>query len=337
MDTSTHIIMGIGLASLAQIDPVISENPVLTQAVLLGTVIGSNAPDFDILYKLKGQSSYIKNHRSYSHSLPILPIWAILISLTIIAFFPSISFFHVFWWTFISVIVHVLTDLLNVHGTQILLPFNKSWISFDTIPLFDTFIMILHLGGFFCTIFFNTGIVFLIVYLIICIYILFRFCYQQWIKQQLKNHFQQATRIKLIPKTSPLHWGILIETKEDFLFGSYFLNAFTVEHVSSKILEYPDLIKKSTKHPLVHDFLSSTNFAFPFVEKRKKGYFIIWKDLRFRQKKFFPYSSILYVSADGKEIYSAYSGWLYSLKQLRKVIKHLKRTDINKKWSEINY
>ena len=83
MDTSTHVLMGLGLASLAQVDPIVSGNEALTQAVLIGTVIGSNAPDFDILYHLKGNNSYLKNHRSHSHSLPVLPIWAILISLLI--------------------------------------------------------------------------------------------------------------------------------------------------------------------------------------------------------------------------------------------------------------
>ena len=148
MDTSTHIIIGLGLASLAQIDPVISENSALTQAVIIGSIIGSNAPDFDILYKFKGNNSYIKNHRSYSHSLPILPIWALLITFILMPFFPEISSFHLFFWTFLAVIVHVLTDLLNVHGTQILLPFRKAWISFDVIPLFDPFIMFAHLAGF---------------------------------------------------------------------------------------------------------------------------------------------------------------------------------------------
>ena len=73
MDTSTHVLMGLGLASLAQVDPIVSGNEALTQAVLIGTVIGSNAPDFDILYHLKGNNSYLKNHRSHSHSLPFYP------------------------------------------------------------------------------------------------------------------------------------------------------------------------------------------------------------------------------------------------------------------------
>ncbi len=337
MDTSTHIMMGFGLAALSQIDPSISQNDALTQAILIGTILGSNAPDFDVLYKLKGNSSYVKNHRSYSHCIPILPIWALLISFIINLFFPHASFFQVFLWTFLAVIIHVVTDLLNVHGTQVLLPFHKSWISFDTIPLFDFFITVLHLIGFICCIFFNPDLVFIVIYATISLYILLRFIYQLWIKKQLNEHFQQAKRIKLIPKTSIFKWGVFIETNNDFLFGTYCLNTFEVEHVSSKNTEHGDLIDRSTSHPVVNDFLASTNYAYPFIEKRKNGYFIFWKDLRFRQNKFFPYSSIIYVSSDGKKVYSVYSGWLYSLKQLRKVMKRLKKATPKKKWSEMNY
>lgn len=325
MDTSTHVMMGFGLAALSQIDPAISQNEALTQAVLIGTILGSNAPDFDILYKLRGYSSYVKNHRSYSHCIPILPFWALLITFTINLFIPGTSFFHVFLWTFLGVILHVVTDLFNVHGTKALLPLDKSRISFDTIPLFDSFITVLHLVGFILCIFFSPGLVFVVIYAAISLYISLRFSYQIWIKKQLKDHFQQAERIKLIPKNSILKWGVFIETNEDFLFGTYCLNAFEVEHVSNKKIEHIDLIDRSTSHPIVNDFLASTNYAHPFVEKKKNGYFIFWKDLRFRHNKFFPCSSIIYLSSDGKKIYSVYSGWLYSLKQLRKEMKKLKK------------
>ena len=170
----------------------------------------------------------------------------------------------------------------------------------------------------------------------ISIYILIRFVYKTWIIKQLNNHFQQARKIKLIPKNSILKWDILIETNDDFLFGTYYLHSIYIEHTSPKNTGHIDLINKSTKHPVVTDFLSSTNFAYPFVEKKKNGYFIYWKDLRFRQNKFFPYSSIIYVSPDGRQIYSVFSGWVYSIKQLRKIIKRLKRSTVEQKWTEAN-
>lgn len=66
MDTFSHIFIGLGLGALAQIDPAVSENIQLTQAVVLGTVIGSNAPDFDFIYRFKGKGSYLRYHRDIS-------------------------------------------------------------------------------------------------------------------------------------------------------------------------------------------------------------------------------------------------------------------------------
>jgi inner membrane protein len=324
MDTSSHILIGIGLAALAQADPVVNGSDALTQAVIIGSVIGSNAPDFDILYKLKGSSSYCKNHRSYSHSLLILPFWALLILAVLIPFFPSISYFHLFLWTFLAVIIHVVTDLFNVHGTQVLLPFDKSWVSFDSIPLLDPFITFVHLVGFFCLLFWEPANVFVAIYIMILLYILFRFFYRTWIHRQLKNHFLNSTSIKVIPRTSMLKWDVLIETEEDFLFGVYFYHSLQIEYVIPKKTNFPDVLENCPSHPTVNDFLASTNYAFPFVEKRKDGYFVLWKDLRFRHKKFFPYLAIMFLSSDGRQVYSTFSGWCYSLNQLRKVIKRIK-------------
>lgn len=321
MDTSTHILIGFGLAALAQVDPVVSGSETLTQAVIIGSVIGSNAPDFDILYRLKSNSSYCKNHRSYSHSLPILPLWALLLLAVLVPFFPNISYIHLFLWIFLAVIVHVATDLFNVHGTQVLLPFSRSWISFNSIPLFDPFITIVHLAGFVCLLYLEPGSVFLSIYSVIVLYILIRVFYCAYIKRQLHAHFLRAHSITLIPKASILKWDVLIETEEDFLFGTYFYHSLNIEYVIPKKTEFPDVLKNCPIHPTINDFLSSTNYAFPFVKKRKNGYFIMWKDLRFRQKKFFPYLAILFLSSDGRHIYSTFSGWCYSLKQLRKVMR----------------
>ncbi|UII54544.1 metal-dependent hydrolase [Cytobacillus spongiae] len=54
MDTTSHIVIGNGLAALAQIDPAVSGSAAMSQAVLLilGTSIASNAPDFDFVYTL---------------------------------------------------------------------------------------------------------------------------------------------------------------------------------------------------------------------------------------------------------------------------------------------
>ncbi|WP_066303629.1 metal-dependent hydrolase [Bacillus sp. FJAT-29814] len=325
MDTTSHIMMGLGLGALAQIDPVIANDAALSQAVVIGTVIGSNAPDFDFIYLVKGKGCYYRNHRAWSHSILALPLWSAAVSGIIFSFFTVPSFTHLFFWTFLAVILHVFFDLFNVHGTQVLLPFSKKWVAYDSLPLFDPTIFFVHVLGFGLLLFYEPGITFLIIYLFIFLYVGVRTLYAFMIKRKLEHHFIRSIRIKLIPRMFLFHWDVLIETKEDFLFGVYTDGSLNIEHTFSKEIDFPELVSDSQNHPSVSDFLSSTQYAYPFVRSWKNGYLIYWKDLRFRTNKFFPTLAILFISSDFK-MKNCYIGTLYSLKQYKQVVRKLKKS-----------
>jgi inner membrane protein len=326
MDTFSHIVMGLGIGALAQIDPAVSNDPVLSQAVIIGAVIGSNAPDFDLIYRLKGKGSYFRNHRSHSHSLPALPLWGIVVSGFIAPFFPDAPFLHLFLWTFLAVILHVFFDLFNVHGTQMLLPFSRKWLAFDAIPLLDPYLLMIHFLGFSLLPFFQIGQTFLVIYIFMFLYLSTRTLSTVFTKKYLQDHFRNAIRIKLIPRMVLFKWDVIIETKEDFLFGVFFENSLTIEHTLSKKIDHPELILDSRNDQSVSDFLASTSFIYPFVHECKNGYFIDWRDLRFRTHKFFPYRAILFISSDHKSK-KGYVGRINSLKQYKKVLRSLKNTN----------
>lgn len=126
MDTSTHFVMGIGLAGLAYVDPVVATSPMLAAAVMVGTIVGSQAPDIDTALRLKSNSLYIRNHRGMSHSLPFLLLWVLLITGVIALIFPGVAIGHVAAWTAVAVGVHVFTDLFNTYGTQAARPLQNA-------------------------------------------------------------------------------------------------------------------------------------------------------------------------------------------------------------------
>jgi len=111
MDTATHFVIGISLAGIAHIDPVM-QNEALSQAVFLGSIIGSQAPDFDGVSRLfGGTAGYIKHHRGVSHSIPALFIWPTLITFFISLFYSSLTSLSNLWlWTFLAVFLNVLLD-----------------------------------------------------------------------------------------------------------------------------------------------------------------------------------------------------------------------------------
>jgi inner membrane protein len=331
MDTTSHVIIGLGLGALAQADPVVAESS-LSYAVILGTVIGSNAPDADCLYKFKGKGSYFRNHRAWSHSLPALPLWGLAVSGAIYPFFTDVSILHLFIWTFLSVILHVGFDLFNVYGTQALRPFHSKWISFDSIPLVDPLVLVLHIIGFTLIPIFGPGNVFLTVYSLTLIHLLLRTFYAHLIKKHLRKYFTDAIRIKLIPRPDLLSWDFLIDTEEEFLFGVYTVTKIKIEHSLSKTTDDRELIQESKNETDISDFIASTEYAHPFVQRRNNGTCVIWKDLRFRMNKsYFPYMAIMYISNDSNER-RTYTDKFYSILQYKKVLRGLEnKTSIIKK------
>ena len=167
---------------------------------------------------------------------------------------------------------------------------------------------------------------FLSSYTYLCFYIyFFAQSMPSFTKKYLQSHFQNAIRIKLMPRARILYWDLLIETEDDFLFGEYSRKSLVIEHTLQKKQIDSELILESMNDSLVSDFLSSTNFAYPFVQKKKNGTFVYWKDLRFRNNKFFPYLAVVFFSTEFKSK-ASYTGWVYSLKKYKKVLRKLENT-----------
>src|SRR3954464_948757 len=110
--------MGIALGGLATLDPVIVSNHMTASSVLIGTIVGSQAPDIDTILKLRNNAVYIRNHRGITHSIPAVLLWPILISLVTFVFLPEANFLHLWLWTFLAVFLHVFVDIFNAYGTQ---------------------------------------------------------------------------------------------------------------------------------------------------------------------------------------------------------------------------
>ncbi|MCK9909406.1 metal-dependent hydrolase, partial [Microbacteriaceae bacterium K1510] len=114
MDTGSHLLFGVSLAGLAYMDPAVAGNSALAYAVAVGTIVGSNAPDFDLVVRLKGMASYLRHHRGITHSLPALPLWPALLALPLAFGFGVTEYLlHLYGWMLVAVLFHVLLDALN--------------------------------------------------------------------------------------------------------------------------------------------------------------------------------------------------------------------------------
>src|SRR5699024_2245742 len=108
--------------------------------ILVVIIIDTQALDFDTIIKIKNNSTYIRNHRGITHSIPAIIIWCILIPLIIYLFVPEVNFLHLWLWTFLAVFLPVLVDVFNAYGTQAFIPFSCKLFAYCLIITLYTFL-----------------------------------------------------------------------------------------------------------------------------------------------------------------------------------------------------
>jgi membrane-bound metal-dependent hydrolase YbcI (DUF457 family) len=112
----------------------------------LGFLAGSVFPDLDVLFMAAGKRCYLKRHQGPTHSLPLAPFYAALLA--------SIPAIQIGWnWTLYFGLlgglgVHVILDLFNTFGIQILWPLTTRRFCLDAVFFIDTVAWSLTAGFF---------------------------------------------------------------------------------------------------------------------------------------------------------------------------------------------
>lgn len=311
LDTGTHLVMGLGLFGLSHLDPQVATDSSTMQAVLIGTIVGSQIPDIDTLYRLKGNNPYIRNHRGWTHSLPMLFIWPLILSILFYYIFPDASISSIIIWTSLAVWVHIFIDLFNSYGTQVLRPFSKKWVHFHVLHIFDPFIFTIHvvglaiwrIGGI------RPDIIFLLVYFLICIYIGWR-SWEHYQKLQLvKKLVPNAERSTLLPTYKYNYWYVIVEQDHEVFLGELKgRKLHWMEKVSFSGTQHPICVEKSKEAPAVKAFLSFSDYAYVDVIPNKEEYEVRWVDIRYLHKKRFPLIAIAILNKNFEVKYS-FVGW----------------------------
>jgi len=310
MDTGTHFAMGIGLFGLAHLDPAVTAHPVTAQAVLLGTVLGSQAPDFDGLFRFKGGAAYIRNHRGFSHSIPMIFVWTAFIVIILSFTHREASLFPLWMWTFLAVSIHVLIDCFNSYGTQALRPFLHRWIAWDVLNIIDPFILIAHLAGF--LLWWMTpiqpGILFAGIDSLIILHILWRWRVHRTLVRRVTETAPQAKRISVIPTLRPSLWKLVVEEEGRIRFGEIRRRKIRwKDEVPDTDRDHPAAVA-STKHPDIASFLYFSDYGHVRVQPFGDGYKVRWADVRYYHKKRFPFVAIAYLDRN-LVVVDSYIGW----------------------------
>lgn len=320
MDTGTHFVMGVGLAGLAQIDPIVASSPAMGGAVMLATIIGSQAPDLDTLYRLRGNSLYVRNHRGASHSIPALLLYAMIIPIVISFLFVDIDIFHLFLWTGIALGIHVLTDLLNGYGTQAFRPFTDAWVSWNVLHIFDVVIFTLHVIG--IALWFlgvPPSILFASIYVLLILYTLSRIGYKSKIKDNVLSSLSEPGELHLFPTRNLFEWNLIFYGKEKIRLGEVKKGEISWSESLPLLQSSHPAIEHAKQHRDIQNFLYFSRYAYIEMYETDFGYEVRFIDLRYRKKRNFPLLAAIYLNQKLEPI-DCYVGW----KQEQKVSKKLR-------------
>ncbi|KOP70912.1 metal-dependent hydrolase [Cytobacillus solani] len=319
MDTGTHIVMGLALAGIATLDPVVTESTAATTSVMIGTIIGSQIPDIDTVLKLKSNAVYIRNHRGITHSIPAVLLWPIALTAVIYPFFPETNVLHLWIWTFIAVFLHVFVDIFNAYGTQALRPFSSKWVALGVINTFDPYIFGIHIVGLLIwALGANPGYTFISIYAILFIYYILRFVAQRKVMKEVKTMIPDATEIIIAPTMKFKQWRIAVMNKHQFFVGRAIDSKVCILDQFNRVpIPETPVLEAAKKDKNLSAFLSFSPVYRWEIDEYDDYYEVRFIDLRYRSNDYYPFVAVVQLNHQ-LDILTSYTGWIFSEEKLRK-------------------
>jgi len=147
MDTLTHALSGALIARATTPKPGTPDTIPLGRRVGLGFVAAA-LPDLDVVTSWISPLSYLYYHRGVTHSILMLPLWALLLAyLSALVWRRGPSwraYFGVFAW---GLGIHIAGDLITSFGTLIFAPFSDARYALSTTFIIDLWFTGIILAG----------------------------------------------------------------------------------------------------------------------------------------------------------------------------------------------
>jgi inner membrane protein len=133
VDNVTHSLVGLMMSRSGM------DRKVAGSAFMM--VLAANLPDVDVVSAAGGVMNYLAWHRSYTHTLLLAPVMALIPPLIVMAFLRR----RISWWAYpfslLGILSHLVLDWTNVYGIRMLLPFSARWLRLDQTDVVDPWIL----------------------------------------------------------------------------------------------------------------------------------------------------------------------------------------------------
>ena len=134
MDTLTHALSGMLVTRASR--PKQDVLP-LWLASLAGFLVAA-FPDIDFISRYFGITAFMTYHRSVTHSILLLPVWAGLLAVVLHWLTARRYSWQIFFpLCALSLAIHLFGDVITAYGTKVLAPFSDYRLALPTTFIID--------------------------------------------------------------------------------------------------------------------------------------------------------------------------------------------------------
>ena len=223
MDTLTHALSGALLArATARQD---APPRAIPRRVAAG-FFACAAPDLDFVIGFVGPVEYLLTHRGVTHSLVLLPAWALLYSWILAKVLREPGGWRALYGvSALALLVHIIGDLITSFGTMILAPFSDWRAAIGTTFIIDLwFSGIIVVGLVLSAVFFKSRIPAVAASVLLAGYVGFQFVQKQNAlelgERYLEGKGLSGARVTVHPRpVSPYNWTVFVSDEETHRFA----------------------------------------------------------------------------------------------------------------------
>jgi inner membrane protein len=220
LDTLTHALSGALLARAL---------PAPANAVARRVAAGffaCAAPDLDFVVSFVGPVEYLLNHRGVTHSLLLLPLWAIGVAWVLAKMLREPRGWRALYVVCVAAIgLHIAGDVITSYGTMVLAPLSDWRAGIGTTFIIDLwFTGIIVAGLIACAIAYRSRMPAIAALAVLVGYVGLQFVQRQhaleFARQYADAHNLSAARVDAQPRpVSPFNWTVFVSDDERHRFA----------------------------------------------------------------------------------------------------------------------
>ena len=222
MDTLTHALSG-ALVARATASP---RSAVAVPRRVAAGFLACAAPDLDFVIGYLGPVEYLLNHRGVTHSLILLPAWALLYSWILSKILREPGGWRALYGVVaLALLAHIVGDLITSFGTIIFAPLSDWRAAIGTTFIIDLWFSGIILAGLvFSALFYRTRIPAVVASAVLAGYIGFQYIQKQQAveigRKFIEDQKLAGARVSVHPRpVSPFNWTVFVSDENAHRFA----------------------------------------------------------------------------------------------------------------------